>query len=270
MKRTKRNVGMAGNALRALAHVRGSYFTFTPDDDVWEPTNLERKVRFLDTNHHLSIVFSNAERIDARGKSLKPFASTRFDGDRRITSRELQPIRGKSEEYFINILTAVMRRDLLAIFMESWMLGTEEMFMWYLGAVAGEVGFIGEALVRLREAEHYRVVEERGRLIDFKRRVDYRQRQLMDFHRVLVRLHPEVRSILETANAEGFVADAIVGSSATMRDVARALCLVAGVYGWGTAKTVLWKSVRRAGGILLLPRSHETPSGLGRVEEASK
>jgi glycosyltransferase involved in cell wall biosynthesis len=264
------NLGMGRNVLKVLGKVTGSLFTFTPDDDLWGPDNLARKVAFLEANPDLPVVFSNAKRIDPDGNGLPRFRSEYFEGAARLRAEVLRPDSSVEHRHFVNILTALMRKELLPVFQESWHLNTEEYFMWYLGCRGGSLGFIGEQLLSLREAEHYRVVVEGGKLIDFKGRADYRQRQLADFYRCLRVMRPEVAPALDTLGVKRYVARAIVGSSSTARDLARSLALVGGVMPDPPLGAALSAAVVQAGRIALRPfRRGRDISGLGPVERAA-
>lgn len=265
------NIGMGRNTLKVLSHVRGKYFTFTPDDDLWRPDNLAEKVAFLEANPDLPAVFSNADRIDFQGRPLTRFRSQYVDGASRLPGRVLRPA-AESTQYFVNILTGLLRTDTaLAPFRQSWLMNTEEMFMWHLGLSGGEIGFIGAPLVVLREAEHHRVVEHEGKLIDFKRRADYRQRQLVDFYRVLHVNFPAVRRELEQPDVQEFVAAAIVGCSLSVRDVVRAVALVGGTFGGALMGRMLPRALRKAVRVARprLRQRQRDSSGLGPIESAA-
>jgi glycosyltransferase involved in cell wall biosynthesis len=268
-ERNATNIGMGRNTLKVLSQVRGKYFTFTPDDDLWGHDNLQRKVAFLEAHPDLPAIFSNANRIAYDGQPLPRFRSRYSDTVERMSASVLRPAAAGSE-YFVNILTGLLRTEAaLELFRLSWHMNTEEMFMWYLGLSGGEIGFDGAPSVTLREAEHYRVVEHKGSLIDFKNRADYRQRQLVDFYRVLHVQCPTVREALERADVQAYVASAIVGCSRSYRDLARALALVAGTFGAAALRGTLPRAIGKAVRIVL-PFSRRTlhaPSGLGPVEE---
>lgn len=265
--KNERNLGMGGNTLRALSHAAGAYFTFTPDDDRWHPDNLLRKVTFLTEHPDLDVVFSNADRIDARGAPLRRFQSTYFQGGRRLPSTELRPAVDAGGQHFVNILTGLMRRELLPIFRESWHLSTEEYFMWWLGCRPQEIGFLGEPLVTIREAEHHRTVVQGGQVVDYKGKAEIRQQQLMDFYRSLLIFHPEIAPVLESPSVKRFVADAVLGSSNTAWDLLRGAALVSTGLGPDLGVHALQVALGTLQGVPLAPARHDPdPSGIGAVE----
>lgn len=228
-RRNERNLGMGANVRRTLDGVRGGLFTHTPDDDVWEPENLSRKVGFLVANPDVDAVFSHANRMDAFGYALPPFRTVNFHGDRRISASVLKPAKRTDSPYFVNIVTGLLRTNpLLSIMREGWHLDTEEYFMWYLGCRDGDIGLIGEALLTLREAEHYRTVLVGGNVVDTKGRSELRQRQLLDFYRCLRAFRPEVSDQLDQPDVQQFVAEAIVSAGATLAARFRAVAMATG------------------------------------------
>lgn len=141
--RNEENLGLGLSTLRLLERVQEPFFTFTPDDDYWESANLERKIKFLESHPDCVAVFSNAHRVSREGERLSRFRTAEERGDSVVSSEELIPAIGIERRRFINILTAVMRTDvLLEPFRESWRFGTEEYFMWWLGLRGVPIGFI--------------------------------------------------------------------------------------------------------------------------------
>ena len=64
------NIGQARNWTRAIRHGHAPYVALLCDDDRWEPTFLEDRVRFLDQHRACGFVFSASVRIDETGRRL--------------------------------------------------------------------------------------------------------------------------------------------------------------------------------------------------------
>lgn len=64
------NLGLVGNHRRCVEGCETPYLCIFHDDDVMLPTNLEKKVRILDTHDQVGLVFSNLELIDEHGRVL--------------------------------------------------------------------------------------------------------------------------------------------------------------------------------------------------------
>ncbi|RME56269.1 glycosyltransferase family 2 protein [Candidatus Parcubacteria bacterium] len=195
-----KNLGMGGNAIKAFRLVTGEFFTFTPDDDVWiDAEKLEKQIGILNRQKTINIVFSNAISIDYGGERLSDF-STLYEAPAGslLPAGELLP--GAQTQYFLNILTAVLRTEvLLPIFMESFRFESEEYLCYYIAATDQYIGFVPSQLVALREAEHYRTAIEDGNVVDWKERKDIRIRQVLGIYITLTALHPETKNKLGTA-----------------------------------------------------------------------
>jgi glycosyltransferase involved in cell wall biosynthesis len=220
-KNTK-NLGMGGNTRRALDLIQGDFFTFTPDDDLWiDLQKLEKQVGFLQANHEINIVYSNASSIDYIGNELADFDSL-YKSQRGVidilNSTELLP--GHQTDYFLNILTAVIRPSmLLEIFKQSWNFESEEYFCYYLSASDQKIGFLYDKTVALREAEHYRTAIEDGKVVDLKKRKDIRIRQILAIYTTLLYLYPETKKHLETSQVQHFLAKHLLSSAKVSRSL---------------------------------------------------
>lgn len=68
--RAEDNRGLSWNCDRVFVLAKGKYFTWASHDDLWAPTYLERCVDVLDASPDVVLCHSEAEFIDATGKSL--------------------------------------------------------------------------------------------------------------------------------------------------------------------------------------------------------
>lgn len=218
--KNEKNIGMGRNALKAFSFADGEFMTFTPDDDLWNDSRkLEKQVMFLNRNKEVNIVYSNANSIDYKGELLGEFTSI-YDGEinRTISGDELLP--GNNTKYFLNILTIMLRSEkLLDIFKESYHYNSEEYLCYYIAATQNKIGFINEKLVSLREAEHYREVEKKGKILDWKKAKDIRIKQILGIYTTLINLHPEVCDKLETKSVGLFLGKHIIRTAIQSRNI---------------------------------------------------
>ncbi len=217
------NLGMGRNVQKALGFVSGEFFTFTPDDDVWiDSDKLRSQVSFLERNRNIDIVYSNAKSIDYDGSALEKFASKyqSENGDlfQILSCKELLP--GSQTEYFLNILTPVMRvKPLLKIFHQSWYFESEEYFCYYLASKGDVMGFYLVETVALREAEHYRTALEDSKIVDWKKRKDLRIKQIFAIYTSLVYFFPETKVALETSEVNNFLGRHVLLTALSSRSV---------------------------------------------------
>lgn len=206
--KNKKNLGMGGNAKKAFSYVTGEYFTFTPDDDIWiDEYKLEKQIDILCEHLDVDIVYSNAKSIDYHGRELDDFSSRyqNESGWKLISATELLP--GNSTDYFLNILTPVLRTEsLLEIFKESFSFESEEYLCYFISSTKSNIAFLYDQTVALREAEHYRTALEDGEIVDWKKRKDIRVRQIFNIYNTLTALHPESNTKLRTENVQNFLA----------------------------------------------------------------
>jgi glycosyltransferase involved in cell wall biosynthesis len=192
--KNEKNLGMDGNTLRALSYVSGDFFTFTPDDDLWiDKDKLAKQIKFLNEFPEIPICFSNVVHINYDGSKhnqqfkLKPKASNSCEI---IDSSSL--LLTNKNRYFINILTAVMREELLNIFRESWIFGSEEYFMWYLGGTGQKLGFCYTATVAHRDGEHsWDIADGKGNLVNYRNNAEIRAKQVVSIYSSLVNRYNE-------------------------------------------------------------------------------
>lgn len=221
--KNEKNLGMGGNTLKAFSYVNGEYLTFTPDDDIWvDKDKLQKQVKFLENHPDINIVYSNAKSIDYNGKELDEFSSVYNNKNNKtfiiLNAEELLP--GNKTDYFLNILTPVLRREkLLDIFKESWKFESEEYMCYYIASVDDKLGFIYDKTVALREAEHYRTAVEDGKIVDWKKRKDIRIRQMFNIYNTLTTLHPESKARMETAQVQNFLARHLIGQAKKSKSI---------------------------------------------------
>ena len=169
--RNPTNLGMNGNAAACLSRARGSYVTFTPDDDYWlTVSKLESQVSLM-KDGHLDVAFSEA--LHFRTLSELP-SSVEWDRAFGPTPRISEvaprdfvppPRRGRP---FLSILTALVARRNVDGLIRSWQFGSEERFMWSLARPDARSVLDERPLVAIRDGEHnWEIVTERG-LINYR------------------------------------------------------------------------------------------------------
>jgi len=221
--KNKINLGMGGNTLKAFSYVNGEYLTFTPDDDIWiDKDKLKKQVMFFDDNQEVNIVYSNAKSIDYDGEELEEFSSVYKNEQKNssvlLDATELLP--GNQTNYFLNILTPLLRTEkLIEVFKESWRFESEEYMCYYIASTNEKIGFIYDATVALREAEHYRTAIEDGKVVDWKKRKDIRIRQIFNIYGTLTTLHPETKERLETSQVQNFLAKHLIGQAKNSKSI---------------------------------------------------
>lgn len=221
--KNEKNLGMGGNTLRAFSYVNGEFLTFTPDDDIWiDKDKLKKQVKFLEEHQNINIVYSNAKSIDYNGNELSEFSSL-YENEQNhnsilLDATELLP--GNQTNYFLNILTPVLRTEkLIEVFKESWRFESEEYMCYYIASVDKKIGFIYDKTVALREAEHYRTAVEDGKIVDWKKRKDIRIRQMFNIYNTLTTLHPESNEKLETSQVQNFLAKHLISQAKASKSI---------------------------------------------------
>ena len=232
--KNEKNLGTGGNTMKAFEYVKGEYLTFTPDDDIWvDKDKLQKQVKFLENHRDINIVYSNAKSVDYNGNELEEFSSIykneKEDSSVLLDATELLP--GNQTNYFLNILTPLLRTEkLIEIFKESWRFESEEYMCYYIASVNEKIGFIYDTTVALREAEHYRTAVEDGKVVDWKKRKDIRIRQMFNIYNTLTTLHPESKARMETAQVQNYLARHLIGQAKASKSIPLLLQTVASCY----------------------------------------
>jgi glycosyltransferase involved in cell wall biosynthesis len=78
---SQENQGLPGARNTGIAHAQGEYIAFLDADDLWEPTKLEKQVRYLDENPAVGLVHTPMLLVDAQGKSTGRFMGSNAEGD---------------------------------------------------------------------------------------------------------------------------------------------------------------------------------------------
>lgn len=187
--KNEKNLGMDGNSLKALSLVNGEFFTFTPDDDIWIDKNkLESQVSILN-QANLNCCFSNALHTNPDGTNHNnQFKTISGNGCSILSSKDL--LITQKPEHFVCILTGLIRSTYLDLFIHSWRLGSEELFMWYLGGIGENICFCYDQMVAIRDGEHnWQINSGNGELINYKNNSARRSLQIYEKYAFLIKKH---------------------------------------------------------------------------------
>lgn len=149
-----------GNATTSYNHAlwmsRGEYIIFTHDDDIMEPTLIERQMAFVEKHPDLLCLASNVSLIDERGRLVQP-RLYELDNDMVFSTT------GYIEKYFEEKLwfptpTILYHRDSYVKVLSKWLsMKHPEYFasgdIWAVFSLnlRGPVGILAEPLLRYRQ-----------------------------------------------------------------------------------------------------------------------
>ncbi len=75
------NQGTSAARNTGIAQAQGEYIAFLDADDLWEPTKLEKQVRYLEDNPAVGLLHTNMVLIDWQGKSSGRVMKSNAEGD---------------------------------------------------------------------------------------------------------------------------------------------------------------------------------------------
>jgi glycosyltransferase involved in cell wall biosynthesis len=193
------NLGMNGNSIKALKLVRGEFYCFTPDDDIWiDKRKLEKQVSFLKDNEEINCSFSNAKHIRKNGETHQnQFKSIYSARKPRIISSKDLLIQNKPK-HFLCILTAMMRTKELPLFVKSWDFGSEELYLWYIGGTGQRIGYHYEQMVSIRDGDHnWQIITAEEKVLqNLKDNRTLKGLQLINIYKYFKTYHPlEIKKI---------------------------------------------------------------------------
>jgi glycosyltransferase involved in cell wall biosynthesis len=139
--------GAAGARNEGVKEAKGELVAFLDSDDEWLPTKLEKQLRLFDSNPRFSLVFCLSSLISPTGKDLGDV----YGGHVPTVGRDAW--KALLVTNFIATPSVLARRaQLLQLggFDRNLKIG-EDQDMWIRLALAGEVGFEPESLVRVHE-----------------------------------------------------------------------------------------------------------------------
>lgn len=145
-----KNLGIAGNAARALPHCREKYLAICDGDDIWtDPAKLCKQVAFLEENPDYGLSYSDVHIISETGAPVYGDEHEQLRGEYAGGNIFLKLLGGN----FINNSTAVVRRDLL----RDHTIDTDRTYyihdylMWLHVALRANVHFLPEQTTAYRK-----------------------------------------------------------------------------------------------------------------------
>jgi glycosyltransferase involved in cell wall biosynthesis len=208
------NVGLGKNAIKNFNMVTGEFMTYTPDDDLWiDKDKLKKQIELLNEHQGINIVYSNTERIDDDGKILERIPSV-YTEDKEydiLPADHLLP--GYSQEYWLNIMTVLLRTDkFLNLTKESFKFNSEEYMCWYVGATEKNIGLLYGKLVAIRDGAkgHYRPMVINGKFHDWEEEPRLRIGMLFDIYDTLIKRYPETVKKLSAPLCRDFLAGHVI------------------------------------------------------------
>lgn len=148
----RENVGSSRNFERAIAACRGDVIALADQDDVWDPSKLERFMRRFEDEPELDVLFSNAEIVDEDMRST----GTRL-WDAVGFGRREQAAFGAGDAFRVllkhNVVTGAamaFRSRLVPRILPVSPLWVHDGWIALIAAATGRVGFISAPLIRYR------------------------------------------------------------------------------------------------------------------------
>lgn len=138
-----RNVG--------LAVARGRYVAFQNSDDTWEPTKLEKQVRYLEQQPEVSVCFTGVQIID---EQHQPLSDTWANGVFQTTNKSSVAWLRYFFDYgnALCISSACIRRNVLK--KVGWfrpsLIQLSDLDLWIRLAAVGELRILSESLTNMR------------------------------------------------------------------------------------------------------------------------
>jgi len=171
--------GPAAARNTGLRLAQGEYIAFLDADDMWEPLSLRRRLRFMERNPRLGLVFGDVCFFDEHGVIVSSHLS-RLRAFRQVPSTESFPgchvfLRSVAEETimepFIPIDTVLVRRQSIQAvgFFDESLWVSEDTDLWYRISRQCTVGYIDDVLARCRRRPGS-VTSDRERLLEYRLR----------------------------------------------------------------------------------------------------
>ena len=117
--KNEKNSGAAVSRNRALREAKGKWIAFLDSDDLWEPTKLEKQIRFMEEkNCHFS--YTNYTEIDDDGNSL----GTMWTGPKKISKLAMYSFN------YMGCLTVMYDRDYVGLIQIADLKKRNDYAMW--------------------------------------------------------------------------------------------------------------------------------------------
>jgi len=144
----EKNLGTYGTLNRALEQATGEFIAVLNDDDVWEPTKLERQVAMLDAKPRVGLVHTDGIFIGPEGTQLEgnPLG---FDWPRTETGNNIIPLIYANKIIASAVLVRRACFDDVGVF-DAGYFGSGDWDMWLRIAEKWDIGYVHEPLTRYR------------------------------------------------------------------------------------------------------------------------
>lgn len=142
------NLGTYGTLNVGLGEVRGEFVAVLNDDDVWEPTKLERQVSMMEARPSVGLIHTDGWFIDGAGERRYD-SPLGFEFPRTETGDVLLALVYANKIIASAVLARRVCFDQLGGFNEAYY-GSGDWEMWFRIAEKWEVGYVGEPLTMYR------------------------------------------------------------------------------------------------------------------------
>jgi glycosyltransferase involved in cell wall biosynthesis len=145
--RNERNIGPVPNINQMISQARGEYVAVVHDDDVYDPSFLDRESRLLDASPSVGMVHCAAYEVDSEGRKRRLVRAYRKTCIRDGRKEFLRFLRGHN----VCCSTVMVRRRLyqsLGVFDPRYL--CNDFHMWLRLALHADVGYVAEPLVEMR------------------------------------------------------------------------------------------------------------------------
>lgn len=146
-------LGVTANFAQALSACTGDLLVLCDQDDLWEPTKLERLIAEFSRRPRLLLVHTDARLVGAEGRPLGPSLletlSVTVDEKRSVHAGDA--LRVLLRRNIVTGATMMMRRELLAsagVFPSSWV---HDEWLAIVAAATGEMDLIESSLIDYRQ-----------------------------------------------------------------------------------------------------------------------
>ena len=139
------NQGLAGARCTGVINARGKYIAFIDDDDLWEPTKLEKQVNSLESNPQAGLCYTWTALADSNGKATGRVIASNAEGNVWQQMTEMNIVCCGS--------TPMIRRscfDEVGLF-DHQISPSDDWDMWWRIAAKYEFTVIKEPLIRYRQ-----------------------------------------------------------------------------------------------------------------------
>jgi glycosyltransferase involved in cell wall biosynthesis len=189
------NLGPAKNFEKAIGACSGEVIALSDQDDVWCESKLKRQVDRLAAEPDLGLVFSNARRIDGRGRELKGdlWQAVEFDERSKSGFRAGHALEVLLRRPFVTGCTVMFRAELKTVCLPIGVPLMHDHWISLITAAVSRIDFLNEELVSYRQHASNEIGAPRQSLnqrIGEARRlgIEWNVQELVGFEKLLNRI----------------------------------------------------------------------------------